>query len=154
MRSSFRRPNFSGFTLLEIIVVMVLISLVGSLIYVNVGKSSARRKAKSFAEELVSSCRKARRMAIGRDETITFHISSSQRRCWINDSDKAFDVPEMILIEGEGVSLVDEDVFGIRFYPDGSSSGGTLTLSISGKTVYAFRIDRITGILTRIEEDA
>ena len=130
---------------------MVLISLAGSLIYVNVGKSSANRKATSFAKEMVSSCRKARRMAIGRNETITFHISSSQRRCWINDSENALEVPEMILIEGEGVSLLYQDVFGIRFYPDGSSSGGTLTLSISGRMIHEFRIDRLTGLISSAE---
>jgi hypothetical protein len=52
------------------------------------------------------------------------------------------------------VNQLNEDVYAVRFYPDGSSGGGELTLSISGRTIYAFRVDALTGLLTRIEKDA
>ena len=57
-------------------------------------------------------------------------------------------VPETMLIEGEDVERVEDGVYGIAFYPDGSSSGGKLSFSVGGQVVYAFRTDPITGIIS------
>ena len=144
----------TGFTLFEILAVMVLLALAGSLVFVSTGKTMAGNRNRAFAREMVSLCKTARRIALDDGVPTAFNISSDQRRCWVGDRDRSLEIPEEMLVEGEGIAQLNEDVYIIRFYPDGSSDGGTLTLSISGKTVYAFRIDRITGMLTRIEEDA
>ena len=101
---------------------------------------------------MVSLCKKARRMAVTRGVPITFYISSSQRRCWITDG-KKIKIPEELLIEGEGVALMDEDIYGIRFYPDGSTGGGSLTLSVSDRVIHEFRVDRLTGLITSVKAD-
>ena len=82
------------------------------------------------------------------------YISSSQRCCWIDDRTKAIEFPEQMLIQGQGVARLTEDLFAIRFFPDGSSPGGELTFSLLDQPVYAFRVDRITGLLSRIEENS
>ena len=134
--------------------VMILLGIASSLIFVNVGKSMGNRQAKSFAQEIVSLCKKARQMAIDNGVPTSLNVSSTQRRCWVSGATRSLEVPEQMLIEGEGVIQLNEDIYAIRFYPDGSSGGGELTLSISGHIIYAFRVDALTGILTRIEEDA
>jgi general secretion pathway protein H len=149
-----RYNSKTGFTLVEILVVMVLLAMAGSLVFVSTGKSVTGNRNRAFAREMISLCKTARRIAVDDGVPTAFNISSGQRRCWVGDSTKSLEIPEEMLIEGEGVSQLNEDVYTIGFYPDGSSEGGTLTLSISGKTVYAFRVDMITGMLTRIEEDA
>jgi len=143
-----------GFTLIEILVVMVLLAMAGSLIFFSVGKSMGSKQAKAFAQEMVSLCRKARRMAVDDGVLTALNISSTQRRCWVSGGTKSLEVPEQMLIEGVGVTQLNEDVYGIRFYPDGSTGGGELTISISGRTIYAFRVDALTGLLTRIDENA
>jgi general secretion pathway protein H len=148
MRFSFK----DGFTLVEILVVMILLAVAGSIVFVSTGKSMADKQHTAFAQEMLSLCRKARRMAVDEGIPISFNISSTQRRCWVNDSAESIDIPGQMLIEGEGIHQLKQDVYTIRFYPDGSSDGGKLTLSISGQTVYAFRVDILTGILTRIED--
>ncbi len=148
------RSTSEGFTLLELLVVLVLLALAGSLVFVNVGKSIGKRETKIFAQEMVSLCKKARRMAVEDGAPKAFHISSVQRRCWVGDGTRSIEIPEKMLIEGEGVAQLNEDVYAIWFYPDGSSSGGELTLSISGRLIYAFRVDVLTGIITRIQENA
>lgn len=148
MRFSFRE----GYTLVEILVVMILMAMAGSLVFVSAGKSMANKQNKAFSQEMVSLCRKARRMAVDKGTPISFNISSTQRRCWVNESAESIDIPAQMLVEGEGISQLQENIYTIRFYPDGSSDGGRLTLSISGQTVYAFRVDILTGILTRIED--
>jgi general secretion pathway protein H len=155
MKSNFNDMRAKkGFSLIEILVVMLLLAMASSLIFFNVGKSMGNKQAKAFAQEMVSLCKKARRMAIDNGVPTALHISSTQRRCWVSGATKSLEVPEQMLIEGEGVNQLNEDVYAVRFYPDGSSGGGELTLSISGRTIYAFRVDALTGLLTRIEKDA
>jgi general secretion pathway protein H len=149
-----RFSSKTGFTLVEILVVMVLLALAGSLVFVSTGKTVAGNRNRAFTREMISLCKTARRMAVDDGVPTAFNISSGQRRCWVGDGTKSIEIPEEMLIEGEGITQLNEDVYSIGFYPDGSSGGGALTLSVSGQTVYAFRIDMLTGMLNRIEEDA
>jgi general secretion pathway protein H len=137
-----------GFTLLEIIVVLVLVALASSLVYSGVARSLGGHQEKVFGRELVSLTKRARRMAIEKGVPSALLISSEERRCWVRGETAAVEVPETMLIEGEDVTQVEEGVYGIAFYPDGSSSGGTLTFSVGGEVVYAFRTDPVTGIIS------
>ncbi len=142
-----------GFTLVEILVVMILLAVTGSLVFVSVGKSMAKKQNKAFAQEMISLCKKARRMAVDNGVPTALNISSEKRCCWVNDSTKSLEIPEQMLIEGEGITQLNEDTYTIHFYPDGSSGGGELTLTVSGQPVYAFRVDILTGMITSIKED-
>lgn len=144
--------NSKGFTLVEILVVIIILALAGSLVFVNVGKSISKKNTKAFAQQMISLCKKARRMALDEGVPVAFNISSSQRRCWIKDRAKSIEFPEKMRIEGEGIAQLNEDIYTIRFYPDGSSDGGELTLSLPTLPVYTFRVDRLTGLL-RIKEE-
>jgi general secretion pathway protein H len=151
VKSSSRRSGFKGaggFTLLEIIVVLVLVALVSSLVYLGVARSMAGHQEKVFGRELVSLTKRARRMAIEHGVPSALLISSEERRCWVRGETSAVEVPETMLIQGEDVEQVEEGVYGITFYPDGSSSGGKLSFSVGGQVVYAFRADPITGIIS------
>ena len=140
--------NSDGFTLLELIIVMVIIAIGSSLVFVRVGKSVATRRNKSFAYELISLCKTARRLAIERGMPISFYISGDKRQCWIDDTGMSIDVPEEMLVEGERVSAFDNGVYGFSFYPDGSASGGELTLSVAGSTLCTVKVDVITGTIS------
>jgi general secretion pathway protein H len=148
------KSNSKGFTLLEIIVVMILVAVASSLVFVSVGKSIGKKKDKAFAEDMVSLCKEARFRAIDKGVPAAILISSGERRCWIGGTEKSLEIPEEMLIEGEGVALFQEGVYAVHFYPDGSSSGGELTLSVFGRLVYAFKIDRLTGLISRVEGHA
>ena len=142
-----------GFTFIEILVVIIILALASSLVFVNVGKSISKKNTKAFAQQMISLCKKARRMALDEGIPISFNISSSQRCCWIRDKANVIEFPENMSIEGEGIAQLNEDIHTIRFYPDGSSDGGELTLSMPTAPVYTFRVDRLTGLLTRVEEE-
>jgi general secretion pathway protein H len=151
MKSSSRRTgrtNSGGFTLLELIVVLVLVALASSLVYLGVARSMSGHQEKVFGRELVSLTKRARRMAIEHGVASALLISSEERRCWVRGETAAVKVPETMLIEGEDVEQVEEGVYGIVFYPDGSSSGGKLSFSVGGHVVYAFRTDPITGVIS------
>ncbi len=145
--------GLKGFTLVEILVVIIILALASSLVFVNVGKSISKKNTKAFAQQMISLCKKARRMALEEGVPIAFNISSSHRCCWIRDRAKSIGFPEKMSIEGEGLAQLNEDLHTIRFYPDGSSDGGELTLSMPTSPVYTFRVDRLTGLLTRVQEE-
>lgn len=140
--------NSRGFTLIEIVVVMVLIAVSGALVYLNVGRSADQKQEKLFAQEMMGLVKKARRTSMALSRPIVFGISSTDRFCWVDGSKTRLEIPEKILIQGEGIAHIDDDVKGIYFYPDGSSSGGELTLSAGGRPFFGFRIDILTGLIT------
>jgi len=146
------KSNSNGFTLLELVVVLVLLGILSSLVFVNVGTSAAKKKRKLFARELVGLCHKARRIAAGRGVISTVYISSDQRRCWI-DQEEPLTIPVEMRIEGEGILELGQGIFGIRFFPDGSSSGGSLFLSAGNTVLYAFHVDVVTGLLSDIKKE-
>ncbi len=143
-----------GFTLIETLVVMVLLAMAGSLVFMSVGKSMAKRQSKAFGQQMFSLCKQARRMAVERGASTAVYISSTQRRCWVSgEKTNSLEIPAQMLVEGEGITQLNEDVYAVRFYPDGSSSGGELTFSIAEKTIYSLRVDMLTGLLTRSDKN-
>ncbi len=139
----------NGFTLVEIVVVLIILALAGSLVFVNVGRSVSVKREKVFMHRMISQCRKARRTAVDEGVPMAFYISSSQRASWIEGSKERNEFPKDMGVQGEGITRLSEDVFAIRFYPDGSSDGGELTLTLLETPVYAFKVDILTGALTQ-----
>jgi len=140
-----------GFTFLEILVVLILISLASSLVALNVGKSSGQKRTVFFIKKVQSLCVKARQRAMINGYPQSFVISSSERSCWIIPENKV-EIPESITIEGENLKIVEEDMYVIRFYPDGSSSGGILFFKIDEVTRFRLKVDVLTGIIELIND--
>jgi len=137
-----------GFTLIEILVVMVLIAVSGSLVYLSVGRSAEQKQGKIFAQEMVGLVKKARGTSLAFSRPVAFYISSADRICWVEGGAASLKIPEKVMIQAQGIAHVDADVYGISFYPDGSSSGGELTLSANGETFSVLRVDMLTGLVT------
>jgi len=146
------RFNSRGFTFLELIVVLVILGIAGSLVFVSVGRSVTGKRSRIFVQDLASLCRKARTRAVSHGLVSTLYISSEQRKCWV-DNRSPLNVPEEIKIEGERIAEIKQGIYGIRFYPDGSSSGGDLYVSRNDHVIYAFRIDVLTGSVTALEKE-
>ncbi len=146
------KSTSKGFTLFEIIVVMILLSVATSMVFMNFGKNHDHLEHRAFAEKMVSMCKKTRQRALILGEPSTFKISSLNKECWMDNTEKILKIPEDILMEGEGITQIDDDLYCITFFPDGSSSGGKLILSVNRQTIYQFRIDMLTGILEVIND--
>ncbi|HDM08995.1 MAG: prepilin-type N-terminal cleavage/methylation domain-containing protein [Deltaproteobacteria bacterium] len=146
------KSNSNGFTLIELLVVLVILGVMSSLVFVSVGRSITKKRTRLFAQEMVSLCRKARRLAITHGNISTFYISSEERKCWI-DKENPIDIPPEMRVEGKGIHELEHGIFGIRFFPDGSSSGGALFLSRDEEPLLAFRVDLLTGLILPMDEE-
>ncbi len=135
----------AGFTLLEMLTVLVIVGMATSLVALSVSRRSDRMTISALAVEIASRARATRSMAIetGRDATLSIdlgrrNIASAGRRSHLTiPADVDLDVVASFAEQRGGFSA-------IRFFPDGASSGGTIRLSQSGSS-YEIRINWFTG---------
>jgi len=136
----------AGFTLLEVIVVLAL----GAIIYAvilggSLGKASAA-DLKAAARSLASGLRTAQTtaMATRRDALLTIDVES--REYLATGEGQSHKLPDNIdvKLDTAQTEVTSEKRGSIRFYPDGSSTGGRITVA-SGERKYLVDVDWLTG---------
>ena len=135
-----------GFTLLEMMVVLVIAAIAYAvLLSAPLGKASAA-DLKAAARTLASGLRQAQTtaMATRRDSLLTVDVDS--RLFSFSGEDKPHKLPDGIDLKlyTAQAEVETERKGSIRFYPDGSSTGGRITVS-SGERKYLVDVDWLTG---------
>ncbi|MED5526793.1 MAG: prepilin-type N-terminal cleavage/methylation domain-containing protein [Pseudomonadota bacterium] len=106
--------NRHGFTLLELLVVLVVMMLVLSAAAPRFGALLPGMALKSQARQVAALLRESRSQAIATGQVLT--IANRQQQLWVNGKKVAL----------QRLTLgLDQPLY---FYPDGTSSGGQLTL--------------------------
>ncbi len=143
-----RQGRQSGFTLIELMVVLAVAALLVGVATVALHRPQGRPLLSSTARQVASAFRAARMEAIlrGRPQTVTVDVA---RGSW-----EAPGVPPHYVPQGvHAVLFTEEDLVEarrrgfIRFYPDGSSTGGGLSLEASG-IQYEVLVSWVTGGVT------
>jgi len=146
--------NARGFTLLELIVVLVFIGLIASLTTPYLMSTLERVKHQTETRKINSALRFARSEAITRKTVFTFNGES--RKYWITTREKSRPSAAKTLAPGYAMvhitsdeEIIDDEKFAIKFYPRGNSSGGAIRVtnlsSNKSDTAYEITIDAITG---------
>jgi len=136
----------NGFTLLELLVVLALLAMTYALIppMFSLGGSTAELKA--GARQVAAGLRKARSQAIVSRSETTLTLNVESRSFLLSGDDKPRILPrqaEIAVYTAQG-EVVDANNAAIRFYPDGSSTGGRVTLAM-GERKYLIDVDWLTG---------
>ena len=142
----------SGFTLIEMIVVIALFGLVIVLITVNGTPVSPATHARAAAQAISGALRTARSEAVtsNRSVDVTIDLSSrNYRRGTAPAENLPNDVGLALLTTRD--ELVSEAVGHIRFNPDGSSSGGRVTV-VGGDRIWWVGIDWLSGRVSIVEK--
>ena len=138
------RPS-AGFTLIEIIVVLAILGLALALIASYKAPWSTALDLKGTAVQLAEELRLARAEAIARDRPVAFVLDLVHRRYSVGGAPArplpAHLVVRMLTIAGEQPG---PDGGAIRFNPDGSSTGGRISLS-AGRRSFAVGVNWLTG---------
>jgi general secretion pathway protein H len=142
-----------GFTLLELVVVLFIIVLGFSVIGFNISSGNESTQLKAAARDMVSALRYARGQALisRRDMTVTLDLTANTYT--ISQRDKSYAIPKDIDITVvTAQSELNEGLASVRFFPDGSSTGGRITLEW-GHVGWRIDINWLTGQID-LEENA
>jgi general secretion pathway protein H len=134
-----------GFTLIELLVVLAILSLVVALGTPVFRRALPGLELKAGAESVAARLREARAIAIGRNVEVELLVNLDDRSLRLADE------PPLRLAPEIGISLltarqeaIAARIGGIRFYPDGTSTGGNITLAL-GPRHYRVAVDWLTG---------
>jgi type II secretion system protein H len=146
----------NGFTLLELVLVLVLMGLIAGLTLPFVVSTLDRIKLQSEVRQIASALQFARSEAISKKTLFTFNIDINKNQYWLAipkheeiTQSKQLDETVQIIDYKRADETLTEGTLMILFYPLGNSSGGTLRFkSLDDKkeeNIYAVIIDPITG---------
>ena len=136
MRSRAGQTRQAGFTLLELIVVIVILGLVAALVFVRQPWHSQALNTEATVRTLTSALRLARSRAIAQDREVAVVTRGNG---FVLDGGTATLLPA-------GDALTGAEVI---FMPDGGASGATLILA-SGSRRIAISVNWLTGrVLSR-----
>jgi len=140
-----------GFSLIELIAVLTLIAIVAGAAAVSIGSNLAGAKTRAAVRDLTAALRQTRGLAIVNGEERSLEVDVEARTYQVPDKSPV-QLPEelqMKLLTAASEQTGDSKGL-IRFFPDGSSSGGRVTLT-RDRHDWRIEIAWLTGEV-RIEE--
>lgn len=141
-----------GFTLLELMVVLVIMVMAYTLAVPIISKVMPGTELKGAARQITAGLRRARSQAITQKVQTTLTLDVEQRQFTLSGDKRNYALPEKLdisLLTAQS-ELQQAKIGSIRFYPDGSSTGGRITLA-SGALQYAVSVDWLTGQVTILD---
>ena len=124
-----------GFTLIEMIVVLVILALVGTIVLARGPMHSATLELRAQARTMASDMRLLRANAISTDHDVVFTVDADHRDYGVLNG------PRHKLANAVGI---DGRVAPIVFHADGSASAGVIILR-EGERRLGVRVDWLTG---------
>jgi len=141
----FARRRASGFTLIELMAVLVLLALAMTAVTFSFSKSLQSAKIRGASRDLVAALRYTRGQAI---------VKGKQEVLLLNLDDNSYNAPgknSIKLPKGMGLRLTTAESEltggnsgGIRFFPDGSSTGGHISV-FQGQREWRVNVAWLTG---------
>jgi len=134
-----------GFTLVEMLAVLLIVSLVMALVGTSISRNVSGAEMRTAAKKVAASLRYTRTRAILSKSEQVFLVDA-ENRSYRAAEREAVDLPEGMNVELNTArsELTSESVGGIRFYPDGGSTGGRVKLEANGR-VYQVNVAWLTG---------
>lgn len=125
----------SGFTLLELLLVLAIAGLMTAIAVPNLQPMLARMQLQSAVQDVASGLRYARGQALISGRERTFLLDVEHHFYKLSAKHKSYGLPESVQLElfTAEQEIADDAAASIRFFPDGSSTGGRVTLTASGR---------------------
>lgn len=131
---------------MELVVVVMLIGITFTLVprYLFTGVSGADLKASS--RDIAAGLRMARAEAVNTRRDTSLTIDLEKRSFSLSGKEGSRQLPEALELKlfTAQSEVVNEKQGAIRFFPDGSSTGGRITVA-SGERKYEVDVDWLTG---------
>lgn len=145
------RGSVRGFTLVELLVVLVIVSLITALASPMIASVLPGYQLKNTATDVEARLRSARANAIGTNQPVGFYVDVANRTYGTGaESRKSFADGISAKFVAARSLMPSEDTGQVRFFADGTSSGGQLTLTSNGRGI-TLVIDWFDGRVNREE---
>lgn len=141
-----------GVTLLELLVVLMIMALVAGLMMPMFGPGVSTAELKTAAREVAAGLRLARTEAVAKRREALVTLDLAQRTFRVDGEQRVHPLPRNIELKlfTAQADLVSESVGAIRFFPDGGSTGGRVTLA-AGERKFDVDVDWLTGRVTILD---
>lgn len=139
-----RRPA-RGFTLIEIVVVIALIGIVATVAALSFSRSLSGARIEAASRDLVAALRYTRGQAIvkGQQKVLELDLESNTYQAPGKGTTELPKDMELRLTTAQQ-ELTGDKKGGIRFFPDGSSTGGNIAV-VLGQREWKINIGWLTG---------
>jgi general secretion pathway protein H len=129
-------PRRGGYTLVELLVVLLIMSAVLALVPPLFDRGLSSTELRSVAREMMAAMRDARSTAVSTRSPVAFTLDLEQRHYQV-DERRRVALPETLRLElltGQS-ELRGRGAGAITFYSDGSASGGEVTLLAEARRI-------------------
>jgi general secretion pathway protein H len=141
----------AGFTLLELMIVLSIMVLGFGAVAVNMSAGNDSMALKAAARDLASGLRYVRSQSMLTHLPTTLDFNLAENRYSLTNQTKTYEIPETIDVT---ISTAKDDLHDgiaqLRFFPDGSSIGGRITLEKNNLS-QEININWLTGHVTLVE---
>jgi general secretion pathway protein H len=135
-----------GFTILELLVVLVIGAIAYSLVLGVPFRGASVADLKAAARTLASGLRQAQStaMATRRDALLTIDLEAREFQVTGTEATRSLPKDLEVSLYTAQQEVTSDKKGAIRFYPDGSSTGGRITLAVKERK-YLVDVDWLTG---------
>jgi general secretion pathway protein H len=135
-----------GVTLLELLIVLAIMAIVASVVMPMFGAPVSTSELRATAREIAAGLRLAQSEAVSQRRQTFLVLDVAGKRFKVDNDPHEHKLPskiELKLFTAQN-DLVNESVGSIRFFPDGGSNGGRITVA-AGERKFDVDIDWLTG---------
>ena len=142
-----------GFTLIELLVVMAIIGIVLTIAVPTFRQALPGAELESSSREIAALLREARSIAIRTNEAsgVVFDVEESSFAL-AGGARQRLEGGLTLALTTAASEQISDSAGGIRFFPDGTSSGGRITLSGAAKVRFVV-VDWLTGTVQIVKQD-
>ena len=140
------RRRARGVTLLELLIVLSIMAVVAAMVVPIFTGGVSTAELKGAAREVAAGLRLARSEALATRKETRVVLDLEQRSFVVERDARTRALPRQIELKlfTAQSDLVSDKVGAIRFFPDGGSNGGRVTLAV-GERKYNVDVDWLTG---------
>jgi general secretion pathway protein H len=135
-----------GLTLLELLIVLALMGLMAAITLPMLGSGVSTSELRASARQLAAGLRAARSDALAQRHEAFLLVDVAGKRFRVSDDARIHKLPDGVTLKlfTAQNDLVDANVGAIRFFPDGGSNGGRITIA-AGERKFEVDVDWLTG---------
>jgi general secretion pathway protein H len=145
------RARQSGFTLIEMIAVIVLVGIIVGIVVSSFSRGLSGAKIQAASRDVVAALRYTRGQAIVKGKETTFNIDLANNT-YQAPGKGSVQLPKTMRLNlyTAAQEQTGESSGQVRFFPDGASTGGHISVLME-RTEWRINVDWLTGAITREE---